>query len=158
VVYYPAGGATFAAKVVNAQISFVDNGNGQATAMVLHQNGRDMAAPRVSDVVANQISAALAARVSAQKPFPGSEKALQLLLSEQGETAGMSPALARARAEQKPLREKYLAKLGPVTSYEFAGVTHQGWDKYIVRHEHGTEEILFVLDSTGTIVGASRHL
>ena len=156
--YYPAGGATFAAKVVNAQISFVDNGNGQATAMVLHQNGRDMAAPRVSDVVANQISAALAARVSAQKPFPGSEKALQLLLSEQGETAGMSPALARARAEQKPLREKYLAKLGPVTSYEFAGVTHQGWDKYIVRHEHGTEEILFVLDSTGTIVGASRHL
>jgi bla regulator protein blaR1 len=155
--FLPIGGANFAAKLVNAQISFVANGTGPATAVVLHQNGRDTTAPRVSDVVANQIEAALAARVSAQQPFPGSEKALQLLLSEQGDTAGMSPVLAQARAEQKPQREKYLAKLGPVTSYEFAGVTNQGWDKYTVRHEHGTEEMLFLIDANGTIVGAARH-
>lgn len=155
--FFPIGDDSFAARVVNAQISFVAHGSGQATAVVLHQNGHETTAPRVSDVVANQISAALAARVSAQQPFPGSEKALKLLLSEQGETAGMSPALARARAEQKPMREKYLAKLGPVTSYQFDGVSQQGWDKYTVRHEHGTEELMFLIDSTGTIVTAARH-
>lgn len=157
VAFIPIGNATFAAKVVNAQISFVAEAQGQATALVLHQNGRDITASRVSDVVANQISAALAARVSAQQPFPGSDKALHRLLSEQDDATGMSPALAQARHEQKPQREIYLAKLGPMTSYEFAGVTNQGWDKYIVRHEHGTEEVLFMIDSTGTIVSASRH-
>ncbi len=157
VAFFPIGGANFAAKLVNAQISFVANGPGPATALVLHQNGHDTSAPRVSDVVAGQIEAALATRVNAQKPFPGSEKALQLLLSEQGETAGMSSTLAQARAAQKIQREQYLAKLGPVTSYEFAGVTNQGWDKYTVRHEHGTEEMLFLMDAKGIIVNAGRH-
>jgi bla regulator protein BlaR1 len=44
-----------------------------------------------------------------------------------------------------------------VTSHEFIGVTPQGWDKYLVRHENGTEEVGFVLDTDGTIYGAFRR-
>jgi beta-lactamase regulating signal transducer with metallopeptidase domain len=157
VEFFPTGNDVFSAKVVKAELTFVRNAQGQVTATVLHQNGHETTAPRVSNVAADQINHALDARVSGQKPFPGSENALKLLLNETGDGDGMSPALVQARSNQKASRLKYLAKLGPVTGYEFAGVSAQGWDKYLVRREHGTEEMLFVLDSNGIIIGATRR-
>jgi hypothetical protein len=157
VSFFPTGNDTFSAKDVKADLRFVRNAQGQVTAVVLHQNGHEITAPRVSNVVADQINHFLAARVSGQKPFSGSENALKLLLSESDDSNGMSPELAQVRRDQKISREKYLAKLGPVTGYEFAGVTAQGWDKYLVRHEYGTEDMVFALDSNGIIVGAGRR-
>ena len=157
VQFSAVGNSEFLAKALNARISFVQNSQGQTTGMIFRQNGHEIAAPRVSEVAGGQINSALSARVAGQQPFPGSDKALRLLLSDPDDSTGMSQEIAQARSEQKTAREKYLAKLGPVTSYEFAGVTNQGWDKYLVRHEHGSEDMLFVLDSNGTIVGAVRH-
>lgn len=151
---FPSNNTEFFAKVVNAQITFVQDAQGQTTALVLHQNGRDHTAPRIDAVAAEEINNALATRVSNQQPFPGSEKALKLLLSDPDSGAGMSPELAQARSEQKAKREKYMAKLGPVTSYEFLGVDAQGWDKYLVRREHGAEQVGFMLDDKGVIISA----
>jgi bla regulator protein BlaR1 len=155
--FFPKNDTEFFAKVVNAQISFVRDAQGRTTALVLHQNGHNITAPRVNDAVGEQISAALAARVRAQMPFPGSETALRLLLSDPVDSAGMSAALGQARKQQQKARQVYLAKLGPVSSFEFIGVDNQGWDKYLVRHEHGTEEVHFSLDSNGVIVDAARY-
>jgi bla regulator protein blaR1 len=79
------------------------------------------------------------------------------LLNDPDDSAGMSPGLAQARNEQRQARHAYLAQLGPVTSFEFLGVSRQGWDKYLVRHVHGTEEMSLLLDSNDTIVSAHRQ-
>ena len=49
---FPEGDHDFFAKVVNAQITFVANSQGQATELILHQGGRDQHAPRVEGVTA----------------------------------------------------------------------------------------------------------
>ena len=155
---FPSDAGYFAAKTINVRIGFERNDRGEVTGLVLLQNAQEVHAPRISSTAAGQVLQALSDRVHNQKPFPGSEKALGLILSESDSGQGMSPGLVQARARQKPQREKYLALLGPVTSYQFDGVNNQGWDKYLVHHQQGTEDLAFVLDANGTIVGAVRHL
>jgi bla regulator protein BlaR1 len=124
---------------------------------VLHQNGHDTTAPRINATAVQEMQIALAARVSSQQPFPGSEADLQIVLSQNPDSPALSPSLAKARRDQKEKLDAYLAQLGPVTSHQFVGVSAQGWDKYLVRHTRGSEEVSFVLDNDGTIVGAFRR-
>ena len=49
---FPEDDHEFFAKVVNAQITFVTDKNGKATALILHQGGADRRAPRVEGVAA----------------------------------------------------------------------------------------------------------
>lgn len=49
---YPENDHEFFAKVVNAQITFVTDKNGKATALILHQGGADHRAPRVEGAAA----------------------------------------------------------------------------------------------------------
>jgi len=49
---FPESDHDFFAKVVNAQITFVTNSQGQATELILHQGGRDQHAPRVEGAAA----------------------------------------------------------------------------------------------------------
>ena len=153
---YPSSNTEFFAKMVKASISFVVDAQGHATALVLHQNGRDITAPRIDAATAQQVQNALDKRVSAQQPFPDSEQVLQILLSPNDDSPRLGAELAKARRDQQSAISAMDAKLGPVTSHEFIGVNPQGWDKYLVRHENGTEEVSFVLDSDGIIVGAWR--
>jgi bla regulator protein BlaR1 len=67
----------FFAKAVDAQITLVTNAQGEATQLVLHQNGRDTTAPRMSEAAAQAQADALATRVREQKAAPGSEAALR---------------------------------------------------------------------------------
>jgi bla regulator protein BlaR1 len=154
---FPSSPTEFFAKLVNAQISFIQGTAGKTTGLVLHQNGHDTTAPRIDSTAAQKMQAALAARVSSQQPFPGSEADLQIILGQNSGSPVLSPSLAKARREQKAKLDAYLSQLGPVTSHQFIGVSAQGWDKYLVRHASGSEEVSFVLDNDGTIVGASRH-
>ncbi|GLQ49836.1 M56 family metallopeptidase [Dyella flava] len=153
---YPSSNTAFFYKAVNAHLDFVVDAQGHPTALVLHQNGRDVTAPRIDAAAAQQIQNALDKRVSAQQPLPDSEQVLQIVLSPNDDSPRLGPGLAKARREQQAAISAMDAKLGPVTSHEFIGVNPQGWDKYVVRHENGTEEVSFVLDSDGTIVGAWR--
>src|SRR6201991_250719 len=154
---YPRSNVEFFMKVVDAHLTFLVNAQGQSTAMEFYQNGRHITAPRIDAATAQRIQNAIDTRVTAQQPYAGSEQALQIVLSQNPDAPGLSPQLAALIREQKPSSDIYLAKLGPATSHEFIGVTPQGWDKYLVRHENGAEEVGFVLDTSGTIVGAFRH-
>ncbi|RDS79704.1 hypothetical protein DWU98_16705 [Dyella monticola] len=141
-----------------ATVHFITDAHGNASRLIATQNGRDVLdQPRVDEAAADRINAALAARIKAQKPFPGSEQALRLLLSDPVSGAGMSDDLARIRTEQRASREKYLADLGQVESYTFIGVSKFGSDTYLVKRQHGTETVLLVLDDKGTLVSAFRH-
>ena len=157
VAYYPSSNTEFFAKLVKVHLNFVVNAQGQATTMEFYQNGHHVTAPRIDAAAAQGIQNALDARVSAQQPYTDSAQVLQIVLTQNPDSPRLNPELAKAIREQKPAIETFVGKLGPVTSHEFIGVTPQGWDKYLVRHENGTEEVAFVLDSDGTIVGAFRR-
>jgi CubicO group peptidase (beta-lactamase class C family) len=48
---FPESDGKFFLKVVDAQLEFVKDANGKVTDVILHQNGRDQTAPRISDTV-----------------------------------------------------------------------------------------------------------
>jgi hypothetical protein len=145
-------------KIVKARISFETDSQGRTAGLVLHQNGRNMTAPRMDPAVAQQIAADISAKVQSQTPTPGSEAALRRLI--EGIMAGkpnfaeMSPELAKATREQLPRMEATLKELGVVQSVEFRGVGSQGWDAYDVRQEHGLSRWKIELGANGIIAGA----
>jgi hypothetical protein len=154
---YPSSNVAFFMKVVDAHMTFVVDAQGKGTALEFFQNGRHVTAPRIDAATAQGIQDAVSARVSAQQPYPGSEQTLQVVLAQDPDGPKISPGLAALIRAQKPAADAYLGQLGPVTSHEFIGVTPQGWDKYLVHHANGTEEVGFVLDDKGTIMGAFRR-
>jgi beta-lactamase regulating signal transducer with metallopeptidase domain len=145
-------------KIVDAQISFDSDTQGNTTGLLLHQNGANIPAPRINAVAAQQIAANLAARIQSQTPLPGSEAAARRLVV--GVATGnpnydeMSPALGEAVRKQLPKLQPWLADLGPIISAQFVGVGNQGWDVYTLKHEHGSSQLRIVLDTRGTITGA----
>lgn len=154
----PLGDARFAVEGRDATVRFITDADGHPLRLVAYQNGRDVLdAPRIDKIAADRINEALAARIKAQQPFTGSEKALRLLLSDPDGGAGMSADLARIRTENKAAREKYLAELGPPEAWTFTGVSEFGSDTYLVKHRHGTETVLLVLDKEGSLASAFRH-
>jgi len=155
---YPESTTAFFLKVVNAQIDFISDAQGGVTGLVLHQNGRDLAMPRIDAATAQQLAAALATKIQSQSPTPGSEAAVRHLIS--GVADGkpdydeMSPDLADAVRKQLPQMQSANAVLGPVVSIKFMGVGNQGWDIYQLAHEHGASQVRIALDSNGIIIGA----
>jgi bla regulator protein blaR1 len=139
-------------------VHFVTDAQGYGLRLVATQLGHDVLdRPRIDKAAADRANAALAARIQAQKPFPGSEKALRLVLSDPDSSAGMSADLAWVRAHNKVSRKKFLAELGPVESYIFTGVTRFGSDSYLVKRQHGTETVLIVVDPDGTLVSNVQY-
>ena len=155
---YPEAPAEFFYKIVNAQISFVPDRYGQATELVLHQNGRDIVAARVNPAVAEQISTNLKAKVRRQTPTPHSEAALRQLIagvaSGKPDFSTMSPELAKETRAQLTQLQAGVAALGAVQSIEFHGIGNAGWDVFEVRHEHGTSQWRIELSTTGIMTGA----
>ena len=145
-------------KIVKAQISFERDAQGRTTGLVLHQNGANMAAPRIDAAIAQKISAATAAKIQSQTATPGSEAALRRLIegisTGKPNFAEMSPALADATRQQLPQLAAAMAHLGIVQSVEFRGVGNQGWDMYDVRQEHGSSQWRIALGADGIITGA----
>lgn len=154
---YPSSNTAFFYKAVNAHMDFVTTAQGQVTGMAFYQNGRHLSAPRIDAATAQRIQNALEKRVSAQQPYPNSEQMLQIVLADNPDAPQLSPALAQAMRVQRPQTETIFGKLGPMTSHTFIGVNPQGWDKYLVRHANGTEQVSFVLGDDGTIAGARRQ-
>lgn len=155
---FPESESEFFYKIVKAQISFKRDAQGNTTGLVLHQNGVNMAAPRIDTASAQQISSATAAKIHSQAATPGSEAALRRLIegisTGKPNFAEMSPALADATRQQLPHLSVLIAHLGPVQSVEFRGVGNQGWDLYDVRQEHGSSQWRISLGADGIITGA----
>jgi hypothetical protein len=142
---------------VDARIEFVADPSGKVTALILHQNG-DQLAPRVEADVAQAFARALAVRLVTQAALPGSEAAVHELIdwvaSGEPDYARMTPQLASAMRSALPTLRQSLATLGPVVAVQFIGVGSQGWDLYQLKHEHGMSQVRIALDSRGRISGA----
>lgn len=151
----------FAIKGLDASYTFTRDRAGAVTEVVLHQNGVDTHAPRLAPAQANDIRRAIAAHIASQKPAPGSEKALlhmiEGLASGKPDYAAMSPQLAGGTRAMLPDLQKSMQGLGKVSTVDFRGVNLEGWDEYIVGHEHGRSTWQLVLDDKGVIVGAYVH-
>lgn len=135
----------FVPKGINAEIEFPNVGNGPATQLILHQNGRDMTGKRLSDVDAKKVADAAAAfdkRFKDQTAAPGSEAAVRRMIGElvtgKPNYDLMSPGLADATRQQLPQLQSRFAGMGALQSVIFKGVGPGGADIYQVNFEKGS--------------------
>ncbi|SFU72237.1 M56 family metallopeptidase [Pseudoduganella namucuonensis] len=155
----PAGDAEFTIPALKMSISAIRDGQGRATALVLHVQGQEeLTARRIDAALAEQIKDGLARKVALQVATQGTETALRRLFAQLNETPmkldGIGPELAAAIRRQEPVMRAHLNRLGDVRSVEFIGVATNGADKYLVRYEHGTAQWLISLDEQGVVLTA----
>ncbi|MES2672821.1 MAG: M56 family metallopeptidase [Pseudomonadota bacterium] len=155
---YPESATKFFVKVVDAQLSFIVNGHGLVTALVLHQHGANMNAPRIKAFEAEKINNTLAGKIKSQQPTPGSEDALRKLIatlgSESPDYSIMSEGMAKATKEQWFGLHSGTKALGAIQSIEFDGVADNGWDLYEVKHQNGRSDWRIEISDDGIIIGA----
>jgi len=155
---FPESTTDFFYKIVDAQISFLQDANGVTNSLILHQNGQDISMTRTDAAAAQRIDAHIEAKIHDQAPTPGSESALRRIIL--GISSGkpnydeMSAELADATRQQLPTLQAAVSTFGAVQSVEFRGVGNQGWDLYDVRYEHGLMQWRISLAPDGKIIGA----
>ena len=159
--YFAESETLFFAKAVDAQLEFPKDGD-KAGQVTLHQNGRDIVAPRIGDTEAKPIieaAAAAARRFKDQKPAAGSEAALRKLI--EGVRSGkpdydmMSAGLGGATREQLPQMQANIVRLGAVQSVTFTAVGPAGPDIYQVKFENGSQEWRIWLSPDGKVDSAN---
>lgn len=154
---FPESTTEFFLKVVDAQISFVLDETGLATALVLHQNGANITLPRIDKASAEKITKQTTDKVQNQTPTPGSEAALRGLItglaSGNPDYSSMSPEMQQATRDQLKQLHAGTSGLGPINTIKFRSVDIQGWDVYYVSHEKGNSEWKIKL-ADGVIIGA----
>jgi hypothetical protein len=142
-------------EAIKAEIDFVADGNAAATALVLHQNGRDVTMPRVDAATAQQFETNLTSRIQTNTPTPGTEAAIRKIVAwnESGtpDYASLSPPLAAAVRQQLPMTQQMFARLGHMQSIQFQGVGAQGYDSYLVKFENGSLIYRISLDAKGIV-------
>jgi beta-lactamase regulating signal transducer with metallopeptidase domain len=155
---YPESPNKFFAKIVHAQFSFVTAPQGQATALVLHQNGHEQSAKRVDKAEADTVAEQLAKRIKDGTAQPGSEAALRRMIealqAAQPNYDAMTPELATATRQQLPALQRGLERLGQLQSISFRGVGGSGWDVYEARFTNGLSIWRITLAPDGKIAGA----
>ena len=158
----PLSANTFTPKVVEAQLEFPKGENGPASQIVLHQNGRDMTAKRLSDADAKIVLDAAAdfdRRFKEQKPAAGSEAAVRRMIDEL--IAGkpnydlMNPGLADATRRQLPGIQSMFAGFGALQSIAFKGVGPGGADIYQVKFEKSSIDYRVWLAPDGKVESAN---
>jgi CubicO group peptidase (beta-lactamase class C family) len=157
---YPQSEREFFLKQRDAQISFEVDANGQATELILRQNGAEQRATRLGEAETKRIAeeaAATALRFKEQKPAPGSEAALRRNIEElrRGEPdySRMSTGLAEVTRQQLSSLKATIVQLGAVQSVTFKGVGPAGRDIYEVKFENGLTEWRIGMMPDGKIEG-----
>jgi D-alanyl-D-alanine-carboxypeptidase/D-alanyl-D-alanine-endopeptidase len=144
-------------KIVDAQISFHTDEQGQATELVLHQNGRDETAKRISDAEAKQLENALEKRFKEQTALPGSEAATRRLIEQmqrkQVDYGQFTPDFAVLARQNAAPSEGLIASLGALQSMTFKGVGPGGADIYEIKFENGLIDWRIFLAPDGKIAG-----
>jgi CubicO group peptidase (beta-lactamase class C family) len=152
----------FFPKVIVAEIEFPKGETGPASQLILHQNGRDMTAKRLSDAdakKANEAAAAFEKRFKDQTPAPGSEAAVRRMID--GIRSGkpnydlMSPGLADATRQQLSGLQSTLSSLGSLQSITFKGVGPGGADIYQVKFDKDSFDYRIWLAPDGKVDSAN---
>ena len=154
---YPESSKKFFYKTVSAQLSFITDPQGRATALVLHQNGLEKPAQRISQSQAQDVGASLAKKIKESTPTPGSEAALRRQIEgfQRGQPAygEMTDDLAAVTRPQIPAIDRQFAALGSLQSISFRGVGVQGWDVYEAKFENGISICRIFMATDGKISG-----
>lgn len=141
---FPESQTKFFLRVVPAQFSFNSSPDGRATSMVVHQNGYEQTAVKISDDAARQAAAALAQRIASNTPSPGTEASVRRYIErlEKGDPdyENMTPAMAAGTRPQMPMVLDLIHRMGALKSLTFKGVAQNGWDVYNASFEHGQLE------------------
>ncbi|MDY0746280.1 M56 family metallopeptidase [Paucibacter sp. R3-3] len=128
---------------------------GHVSLLKLHLHGIDLSAQRISEAQALRIADGVAARIRKQTASPGTEAAVRRfftqILMKPANLDGLSPLMIAGVREQNERLRPQFGKLGAVQSVEFAGVSETGYDKYLMRCEHGSVLWDILLDADGTI-------
>ncbi len=144
-------------KVISASVTFSGDANGLAATATIHQNGAEIVSPRVDDAAAAEVEERFAVRIDAQQPQAGGETALRktvaALISGSPNYGDMEEPLQNVVRQRMPAMEIFLARLGPVQTVEFKGVSQEGADKYLVTHQSGQSQWLIRLADDGRIAG-----
>jgi len=158
---YPKSNVEFFSKIVDAQITFETATQEQATALLLHQGGRDQHAQRIDDAKAKRLADYVAQHFKDQKPNPDSETAIRRQIDElqrrQPKLEEFTPALAEIARPQMPHTEDLIAGLGALQSVVFKSVGPGGADIYNLKFEHGTLEWRIFLDAQGKVANQFFH-
>ncbi len=159
---FPESETMFFALVVDARFEFAKPGvDGVPSQLILHQNGRDQAANRLSDAEFKEIetemkeiadaTAAAIRRFKDQTQDPRTEAALRRNIDElrlgQPKYEKMSSGLANVTRQQLPQITGMIAKFGAVKSVTFKGVGSGGADIYEVNFENGCTEWRILMQS-----------
>jgi hypothetical protein len=156
---YPKSDTEFYYKMVDAQITFEADAQGQTNALILHQNGRDQHAKRIDEATAKQLEDTVAQRFRDQKPFAGSETALRGqidgLQRRQPNFDVLTPDFAEIARPQVEHFETLIGDLGTLQSVTFKGVGAGGFDVYEVKFERGTIDWRILIAAEGKIAGES---
>jgi beta-lactamase regulating signal transducer with metallopeptidase domain len=155
---YPESDSEFFFKVVPAQLSFERGPDGAAAAVVLHQNGLELRAVRISADAAKASAEALARRIRENTPSPGTEQALRKLLEATAngapDYADMTPSLAAMTRMQFPALKEAMQTWGPLQSITFKRVGAGGADQYDVAFKnHAAVWAVYPLNSDGKLAG-----
>lgn len=140
---------------IPAQISFITDAQGRATALMLHQSGEERLAKRIEEADAKAVEESFARRRKEPTPQSGSEAALrrQIEAFQQGRPAyhEMSDALASVTRPQLVRIQKQLAKLGALQSISFRGVSLGGRDVYEAKFENGVATCRIYMAEDGKV-------
>ncbi len=154
---YAKGEREFFYKIVDAQISFQGDAQGQSTALVLHQGGRDQTANRISDAEAQQLEDALAKRVKDQTAAPGSEAATRKLVEQmqrkQVDYEQFTPDFAALARQYASVTDGLIASMGAVQSLTFKGVGPGGADIYEIKFDGGLIDWRIIMAPDGKVAG-----
>jgi len=158
---YPKSAVEFFSKLADAHFTFQTDSQGKVTALVVHQNERDLRAPRIEATTARQLEDAVAQRFKDQKANPGSEVAIRRQIDElqrrEPKFDEFTPELAEIARPQMPHAEEQVANLGALQSMEFKGVGPGGADIYRLKFAHGLIEWRIFLDADGKIATQFWH-
>jgi D-alanyl-D-alanine-carboxypeptidase/D-alanyl-D-alanine-endopeptidase len=158
---YPKSSTEFFSKLVDAQITFEADAQGHATALVLHQGGRDLRGQRISDEQAKALADYVTQHFKDQKANPGSEASIRRQIDDlqrhQPNLEQFTPGLAEMARPQIPHAEQVIAGLGALQSVTFKSVGPGGADIYEVKFEHGSLEWRIFLDSAGKVASQYFH-
>jgi len=145
--FFPESPTEFFMTTVAAQVSFEVGPDGRATGMVIHQNGMPHPLHRVSEAEFQAGSAALAKRVKANTPSPGTRSMVIAYIrdlehgSQDYDT--MTPELAAVARPQLAKSVAVMRKEGTFRSLAFVRVLPNGADAYIATFTGG--ELLWVI-------------
>lgn len=153
----PEGQDAYFQTEVRAQIAFERDAAGQVASLVLHQDGFEQKARRVTEKESDQAFAKLKARMDGGQPHPESRRLVEVMLDSQRQGKPcldlMIPELAAIVIEQNEGVTRELVALGQRTGLTFLTVTPEGWDAYRATFENGELDVSMHIDANGKISG-----